>query len=184
VIGDKYTCFIAADAKQIGATAGAWLAERLKGKGKLVEIRGPVDSLFGEELHAAWRAAFRDPGYHFVFSEHVDPPRVDAAKLIDQVLHRVEQFDALFAYDDAAAVAAYRAAQKVGREKNVLFAGISSVPSKGSAFVTQGILNASFLHPTGGAEAIATAVDVLRGEKVPKRIVLPNRFTTDVPAIR
>ena len=50
VIGDKYTCFIAADPKQIGAAAGKWLAGRLQGKGKIVDIRGPVDSLPAEEL--------------------------------------------------------------------------------------------------------------------------------------
>ena len=42
----------------------------------------------------------------------------------------------------------------------------------------EGILAASFLHPTGGAEAIDVAVKLLHGEKVPKKIVPPTRAIT------
>ncbi len=33
----------------------------------------------------------------------------------------------------------------------------------------------SFLHPTGGAEAIDAAMKLLHGEKLPKKIVPPTR---------
>ena len=137
VIGDKYTCFIAADPAEIGAAAGKWLAGRLHGKGKIVELRGPVDSLWAEELHAAWRAALRDPGYHFVFDGHVDPPKLDGGKLMDEALGQVQQIDAVFAYDDAAASAAYQAAKTAGREKGVLFVGVGGLPKQGAAYVSQ-----------------------------------------------
>ncbi len=132
VIGDKYTCLIAADPKQIGSEAGKWLAERLQGKGKIVDLKGPVDSLPAEELDAAFRAAFRDPGYRFVFDGHVDPPKVDGGKLMTEALARVEKIDAVFAYDDAAAHAAYLAAKAAGREKDVLFVGVGGMPAEGA----------------------------------------------------
>ena len=178
VIGDKYTCFIAADPKQIGAAAGKWLAKRLAGKGKIVEIKGPVDSLWAQELHAAWRAALRDPGYHFVFDQYVDPPKVDAAKLMAEAMAQVEKIDAVFAYDDAAAYAAYQAAKAAGRERGVLFVGVGGLPAQGVAYVSQGALAATFLHPTGGTEAVAAAVKLLHGEKTPKKIVPPTRTIT------
>ena len=181
VIGDKYSCLIAADPKQIGAEAGKWLAQRLQGKGKIVEIQGPVDSLQADDLHTAFRAELRDPGYHFVFEVHVDPPRVDAGKLMSEALGRVQQIDAVFAYDDAAAQAAYRAAKAAGREKEVLFAGVGGMPAEGAAYVSQGILDATFLVPTGGAEAIDDAVKLLRGEQVPKKIVPATRVTPKMP---
>jgi ribose transport system substrate-binding protein len=178
VIGDKYTCFIAADPTQIGTAAGNWLAGRLRGKGKLVEIKGPVDSLQADALQTAFRAVFRDPGYRFVFDDCVDPPKIDAAKLMNEALSHVQQIDAVFAYDDAAGRAAYETAKAAGREKDVLFLGIGGMPAEGEAFVQQGILDATFLFPTGGAEAIDIAVKVLRGEKVPKKIVPPTRVLT------
>ena len=175
VIGDKYNCLVAADLKQIGAAAGKWLAERLQGKGKIVDLRGPVDSMPAEELDAAFRAAFRDPGYRFVFDGHVDPPKVDGGKLMTEALGRVEKIDAAFGFDDAAAQSAYLAASAAGREKDVLFVGVGGMPAEGAAYVSQGTLNATFLYPTGGAEALAAAVKLLHGQQVPKKIVPATR---------
>ena len=73
VIGDKFTCYIAPDWEQIGAAAGIWLAEKLQGKGKIVEIKGPVDSIPADQLHDAFREQLRDPGYRFVFEGFLDP---------------------------------------------------------------------------------------------------------------
>ena len=175
VIGDKYTCFIAADPTEIGTAAGKWLAGRLQRKGNIVELRGPVGSLWAEDLHKAWRAVLRDPGYHFVYDARVDPPRADAGKLMREALGRVGKIDVVFAYDDAAAKAAYEAAKTAGREKGVLFMGVGGLPKEGANDVAQGILAATFLHPTGGTEAVDAAVKILHGEKVPKKIVLPTR---------
>jgi ribose transport system substrate-binding protein len=45
-------------------------------------------------------------------------------------------------------------------------------------YVRQGILAASFEYPTGGAEAIRAALDILNGKTVPKEVVLPSRVYT------
>jgi ribose transport system substrate-binding protein len=175
VVGDKFTCFISADRKEIGTAAGKWLAERLHGKGNLVEIKGPVDSLVDQELHSAFRAAMREPGYRFVYEGHLDPPRVDAATLISEALGRVEKIDAVFACDDTAALAAHETMKAAGRGKNTLFVGVGGLPSQGVAYVANGDLSATVLLPTGGDEAIDAAVQLLDGKKVPKNIVLPTR---------
>ena len=44
--------------------------------------------------------------------------------------------------------------------------------------LSQGILDATFLYPTGGAEAVDAAVKLLHGEKVPKKIVPATRAIT------
>jgi ribose transport system substrate-binding protein len=43
-------------------------------------------------------------------------------------------------------------------------------------YVSQGVLNATFQYPTGGADAIETALKILHGEKVPNEIVLGTRL--------
>lgn len=178
LIGDKYTCFIGPDYKQIGAAAGKWLAGELQGKGSIVEIKGPVDSLNQKGLHDGFRAALRDPGYHFVFDAYVDPPRIDGAKLMREAIDDVDEIDAVFAFDDAAAYAAYETAKAAGREKGVLFVGVGGVPTQGAAYVADGALAASFLLPTGGTEAVEAVVKLLHGEKVPKTIVPETRVIT------
>jgi ribose transport system substrate-binding protein len=141
-------------------------------------VKGPVDSLPDQELHTAFRFALRDPGYRFIFDGHVDPPKVDGATLMTEALGRVEKIDAVFAYDDAAAYAAYQTAKTAGREKGVLFVGVGGVPTEGLAYVSQGILAATVLKPTGGTEAVDAAVKLLHGKKVPKTIVPATRVLT------
>ena len=73
---------------------------------------------------------------------------------------------------------AYLAAKAAGREKQIKFVGIDALPQEGLAYVKQGILDATFQYPTGGADAIDTALKVLKGEKVPKEIGSEPVFTT------
>ncbi len=60
----------------------------------------------------------------------------------------------------------------------MLFVGIDALPQEGMAYVAQGILDATFQYPTGGREAIETALKILNGETVPKDITLGSRFFT------
>ena len=57
--------------------------------------------------------------------------KFDGGKLMDEALGQVEKIDAVFAYDDAAAYAAYQAAKAAGREKGVLFVGVGGLPDRG-----------------------------------------------------
>ncbi len=60
----------------------------------------------------------------------------------------------------------------------MLFVGIDALPHEGQQYVQQGIMDATFLYPTGGAEALELALEILRGEEVPKEIVLGTRLFT------
>ncbi len=59
-----------------------------------------------------------------------------------------------------------------------MFVGIDALPHEGQIYVKQGILAASFEYPTGGKEAIQTALELLSGKKVPKEITLPSKVFT------
>jgi ribose transport system substrate-binding protein len=54
VLGDKYTCFIGADNKKIGKSAGEWIVKRLGGKGKLVELKGLMTSICFGSFSKDW----------------------------------------------------------------------------------------------------------------------------------
>ena len=56
--------------------------------------------------------------------------------------------------------------------------GRDALPHEGIAYVKQGILNATFQYPTGGAEAIETVLKILGGQQVEKTIVLGSRVFT------
>lgn len=100
----------------------------------------------------------------------------DARKEMESALARFDEIDIVYGHNDPSAHGAWLAAQAAGREKDMVFVGIDSLPHEGVAYVKQGILNATFQYPTGGDIAIQQALKILAGEKVEKRIVLGSRL--------
>jgi len=175
LIGDKYTCFIGADNVKIGHAAGKWIASKLAGKGKVVELKGLMTSTPGQDRHSGFRQAIEGTGIEVIFEADMKWLEPNARKEMESALARFDKIDAVYAHNDPGAHGAYLAAKAVGREKEMLFVGIDALPQEGIAYVHQGILDATFQYPTGGAEAIDVALKILRGEEVPKKIVLGSR---------
>jgi ribose transport system substrate-binding protein len=175
LLGDKYTCFIGADNKKIGKAAGEWILKQLGGKGKLVELKGLMTSTPGQDRNSGFRDALAGSGLEVIFEADMKWLEPDARKEMESALARFSKIDCVYAHNDPGAHGAYLAARAAGREKEMLFVGIDALPQEGVAYVQQGILSATFQYPTGGAEAIETALKVLSGENTPKEITLGSR---------
>ncbi|MFB3902371.1 MAG: substrate-binding domain-containing protein [Acidobacteriota bacterium] len=178
VLGDEYTCFIGADNRKIGSAAGRWIVERLKGKGKVVELKGLMTSTPGQDRHTGFRDAIRGSDLEIIFEADMKWLEPDARREMESALARFDKIDLVYAHNDPGAHGAYLAARAAGREKDIIFVGIDALPNEGRVYARQGILEATFEYPTGGREAIETAVKILKGEQVPKEIVLPSRLFT------
>ena len=89
-----------------------------------------------------------------------------------------KEIDLVYAHNDPGAHGAYLAAKEAGREKSMKLIGIDALPQEGIQYVRQGILDATFSYPTGGQEAIDTALKILGGQTVEKKIVLGTRLYT------
>ena len=178
LLGDKYTCFIGADNKKIGRAAGEWLKQTLGGKGRIVELEGLMTSTPGQDRHSGFREGIAGSPIEVIFEADMKWLEPAARKEMESALSRFPRIDAVYAHNDPGAHGAFLAAQAAGREKEMLFVGIDALPQEGVAYVSQGILSATFQYPTGGAEAIATALKILQGEKVPKEVTLGSRLFT------
>jgi ribose transport system substrate-binding protein len=176
--GDKYTCFIGADNKKIGRAAGAWIVKKLGGTGKVVELKGLMTSTPGQDRNSGFREGIAGSGIEVIFEADMKWLEPDARKEMESALSRFSKIDLVYAHNDPGAHGAYLAAKAAGREKEMLFVGIDALPQEGVAYVDQGILSATFEYPTGGLEAIETALKILKGETVPKEIVLGSRLFT------
>lgn len=180
VVGDKYTTFIGADNKKIGKAAGQYIAKLLGGKGKVVELKGLMTSTPGQDRNSGFREGIKGTGVEVVFDADMKWLEPDARKEMESALSRLDKVDLVYAHNDPGAHGAYLAAKAAGREKDIKFVGIDGLPSEGQQYVRQGILTASFEYPTGGKEAIETALDILNGKTAPKEITLKSRvFTKD-----
>lgn len=178
VLGDKYTCFIGADNKRIGKAAGEWIAATLHGKGKVVELQGLMTSTPGQDRHSGFVEGIKGSGIEVVFEADMKWLEPDARKEMESALARHPEIDLVYAHNDPGAHGAYLAAQAAGREKKIKFVGIDALPQEGVMYVKQGILDATFQYPTGGAEAIATVLRILKGEAVEREITLGSRIFT------
>lgn len=176
--GDKYTCFIGADNKKIGRAAGKWIVEKLGGKGKVVELKGLMTSTPGHDRNSGFREGIAGSGIEVIFEADMKWLEPEARKEMESALSRFSKIDLVYAHNDPGAHGAYLAAQAAGREKEMLFVGIDALPQEGVAYVQKGILSATFEYPTGGPEAIDAALKILKGETVPKEIILGSRLFT------
>ena len=180
VLGDQYTCFIGADNKKIGEAAGKWIVNKLGGKGKVVELKGLMTSTPGQDRHTGFREGIKGSNLEIIFEADMKWLEPDARKEMESALARFDKIDLVYAHNDPGAHGAYLAAQAAGREKDMLFVGIDGLPQEGQAYVKQGILSASFEYPTGGREAVETALKIFGGQPVEKEITLDSRvFTKD-----
>jgi ribose transport system substrate-binding protein len=134
----------------------------------------------GQDRHAGFREGLAGSDIEVIFEADMKWLEPDARKEMESALSRFPQIDLVYAHNDPGAHGAYLAAKAAGREGQIRFVGIDALPQEGVAYVSQGILSATFQYPTGGAEAIDTALKILAGEKVPAEITLGSRlFTKD-----
>lgn len=175
LLGDKYTCFIGADNKKIGKAAGEWIVKTLGGKGNVVELMGLQTSTPGQDRHSGFLEGIAGSDIKIIFSADMKWLEPNARDEMDSALARFDKIDLVYAHNDPGAHGAYLAVKAAGRDRQMKFVGIDALPQEGVAYVKQGILDVTFQYPTGGAEAIDTALKILHGEQVPKEIVLGTR---------
>ncbi|MFA7691416.1 MAG: substrate-binding domain-containing protein [Candidatus Hydrogenedentales bacterium] len=178
VLGENFTMFIGADNVKIGEAAGRWIKEELQGHGKVVELKGLMTSIPGQDRHAGFREGIKDSDIDIIFEADMRWLQPNAQSEMESALTRFPEIDLVYAHNDPGAYGAYLAAKAANREKEIRFVGIDGLPQEGLAYVEQGILDVTFEYPTGGAEAVQYALTILQGESVPKNVVLPSRFFT------
>jgi ribose transport system substrate-binding protein len=179
--GDSFTVFIGADNYEIGRQAGEHIAAVLKGTGRIVEIRGlpgsPPAIDRGKGMHDA---IAKFPGLQIVHDPVANWLREEAMAQMEMALAANPTIDLVYAHNDPMAIGAYLAAKAKGREKQMKFIGIDALPGLdgGRKAVADGKLDATFVYPTGGRQAVELAARILKGEQVPHRVVLPTEKIT------
>jgi len=165
---------------KIGREAGKYLVQILGGKGSIVELKGLMTSTPGQERHNGFMQGIAGSDLKIIFDADCKWLEPDAQREMNSALARFPKIDAVYGHNDPAAHGAYLAAshEGKGREKTIKFIGIDALPHEGINYVKRGIMTATFQYPTGGAEAIDTALKILKGEDVPKSITLGTRIFT------
>jgi ribose transport system substrate-binding protein len=179
--GDTYTTFIGADNREIGKAAGEYAAQLLKGTGSVVEIKGLPGSTPAIDRSAGFREAIAaHPGIKIVADPVADWLRDKGREQAEAALRANEKIDLVYGHNDPMAMGAYLAATAMNRADGLKIIGIDGLPGTegGAKAVLDGKLDATFLYPNCGKEAIETAVKILNKDQPPKKITLPTARIT------
>ena len=86
-----------------------------------------------------------------------------AGEKMDSVFQTNKNIDLVFAQNDRMAIGAYLSARQQQLEKEMLFVGIDALPGKeyGVEQIINGVLDATFIYPTGGDKIVQVAMDIL-----------------------
>ena len=183
--GDSYTVFIGADNRLIGRKAGGYVVEALPNGGRVVEIKGLPGSPPAVDRSEGFREVIAaHPGIEIIHDPVANWLREEAKTQMEIALAAHPQIDLVYAHNDPMAMGAYLAARAKGRDQKMQFVGIDGLPGLdgGRQMVADGKLDATFVYPTGGREAVELAARILKGEQVPRKVVLPTERITRKPA--
>lgn len=178
---DKYTAFIGCDNYLIGKSMGSFIAQKLQGKGRIVEICGLNGSSPAMERHLGFMDAIKSyPGIQVVASEGGNWKEEGGTQAMKRILKKTQDFDYVFAHNDRLAWGAYVAAKQMGLQHRYKFTGVDGMATKGGGLelVRDGIFEASYLYPTKGDEVIALAMKILKHQPFERKNYLSTSIIT------
>ena len=178
----KFTAFISADNYEMGRIMGEYIVSRLKGKGRILEIKGLAGSSPAIERHNGFMEALKKaPGIEVVASLQGDWTEPRAHTIVSQWLaaHPDTPVDLVFGMNDRSAIGARTAFIEAGRQLP-LFCGIDGLPGEhgGIRQVRDSILDASYIYPTHGDQVLQLGIDILEGKPYEKEVLLQSALVT------
>lgn len=180
---NKYTAYIGADNREIGASMGEYLAGALPKGGRVVELCGLSSSSPAIERAEGFDSVVAvRPLIDIVAKLHADWTEQGGFRVMDSLLRSPHpDFDCLFAHNDRMAMGARRAAQQHGLDlQRIRFCGIDAMPQKGAGLelVKDGTLFASYIYPTRGDEVMRLAMNILEGKSYQRENRLSSALVT------
>lgn len=172
---EKFTSFVGASNFEVGQNAGKYTVSLLKGKGNVLEITG---------LNSASPFIDRDNGFMNVISKNkginliakINDHELNYEKKLDSVIKNNKNIDVIFAQSDYIAKIVYQICKNIGVERKIKIIGVDglSLSGMGMDMVANNQMKATVLYPTGGQEAIQTAINILEKRPFKKENALES----------
>lgn len=115
--------FIAGDNKKFGTVAGEYMAEKMGGKGNLVILEGIPCTVNTDRLNGFKEVMAKFPDIKILDSQSGSWNREKSYKVMQTLLVKHPQIDAVWASDDDMAVGAEKAIREAGREGQMWMLG-------------------------------------------------------------
>ncbi|WP_171175737.1 MULTISPECIES: substrate-binding domain-containing protein [unclassified Ruegeria] len=181
---EKFVQWVGGDNELIGREAGKFALDQLGGagaaKGTIIEIWGGLGTQAAHDRANGFHEAFEgEEGVTFLLDQQSGDWKQDQAyDIMSTALRNYEDITMVYGHNDPMAYGAYLAAKDAGRADDIIFIGVDALPGEGVTWVANGELSATFLYPTPGAEGLRQALKHLKGEEVPKSVVMGTEAIT------
>ena len=183
----KYTAYVGVDNIEVGRNAAKIIVSNLPDSLKVVEIRGLAGSSPAEERSLGFHQILdKFPSIEFMGTIQGDWEKESITGGFKELLQEIGPVDYVFVHNDRMALGAWEVARNLGIEDQIKIIGVDGLngPNGGIQLVKEGVLNATILYPTGGDEAIKTALKILNDEIVPVNNILSttviDRFNAEI----
>lgn len=176
--GKDYTTFINSDNIKIGKIGAEYIAKRLDGKGKILLFEG----LLKADVTKLRTKGFMDEISKYkninVIKRTGNYLRKDAIIEMEKLIASGEKIDAIFAQSDSMISGARSAMERHNIKPSSIITIGCDYTSEARDAIRNGSQTGSVLFPLGGEKAALTALKILKGQKVPKHIVIPVKLIT------
>ena len=179
----KYTAYIGADNYEMGQIMGDYVADRMGGKGTVMEVMGLKGSSPAIERHKGFVDALKaHPGIHLLATLQGDWTEESAYQAVKAYDGDLSTVDFVFGQNDRMAMGVRRAFIELrgGQAPLPMFCGIDGLAGKdgGIQLVRDSILDATYIYPTRGDQLLQLAVDILDGKPYEKEVQLMSALVT------
>ncbi|MCK8786074.1 sugar ABC transporter substrate-binding protein [Roseomonas sp. NAR14] len=174
-----FVSYVGQDDFALGKAIALHLFDHLGGRGGVVILEGVRGSTTGDDRRRGFEAAARErPGIRILASQPANFQRLPALQAMENIMQRYPRIDGVIAAADAMALGAVEALAAAGRA-NVPVVSINGVPEAVEAVRDGRILAiAEFNGFRIGCVAANLAIRHLRGENVPREVLLPGAIIT------
>ena len=173
---EKYTAYIGADNYEMGYQMGEFIANHIKGKGRVMEVMGLKGSSPAIERHNGFTDALKaHPDIQLVATLQGDWTEQSAYDAVKAYKGDLSDIDYVFGQNDRMAMGARKALGGVGH-----YCGIDGLPGEngGIRLVRDSILVSTILYPTHGDMLLDLALNILDGKPYQKETKLPAAMVT------
>ena len=173
--GGKIATFIGSDNFDGGKLAGAFIAQKLNGKGKVAVLEGIPGHETGDARLGGFREALaKAPGIQIVASQPANWERDQGFNVFQNILQANPEVNALFACNDLMALGAAEAIAAAGKTGKIVVVGFDAQPEARAA-IQKGAMAATVAQfPSRmGSAAVEFAHKLLAGETIPAFTPVP-----------
>ncbi len=184
--GGDYVTFVGSNQIESGQLLGSWLADFFSksGKAKLrgIYLRGMPGQITDIARNDGFKDKLKEKGIAEkieLTEQYADYDRAKGQSVTESILSKDKNYDFIVANNDDMILGALSAVNQFGLSGKISLVGVDGLPETLDAIKSGSIAATVFQNPEGqGAGGIEACVKHLKGEQMPKEILIPFELVT------